>query len=161
MEFFWNDCDDPKYFHVLDTDTREITPVRNPITIYEKVYYDDSTPNDVKNTKGNNVHNTPDNINPEQFKNKFVKVYVIHKSDPVMFDKFIDKLQDTELHELKIAENFDEFVGSAVEDENVRLETTSGLLSTYIDEVNTELDKDKLKDMVYGLMIEAENQDLS
>src|SRR6056300_1476772 len=40
MEFFWNDCDDKKYFHVLDTETREITAVHNPLTIYEKIYYD-------------------------------------------------------------------------------------------------------------------------
>jgi hypothetical protein len=29
-----------KYFHVLDTETRELTAIHNPITIYEKIYYD-------------------------------------------------------------------------------------------------------------------------
>ena len=27
MEFFWNDCGDKKYFHVLDTETREIEAI--------------------------------------------------------------------------------------------------------------------------------------
>ena len=40
MEFFWNDCNDKKYFHVLDTQTRELTAIHNPLTIFEKVYSD-------------------------------------------------------------------------------------------------------------------------
>jgi DNA repair exonuclease SbcCD nuclease subunit len=41
MEFFWSDAHDPKYFHVLDTDTREVLPVQNTITLFQKIYYDD------------------------------------------------------------------------------------------------------------------------
>jgi DNA repair exonuclease SbcCD nuclease subunit len=41
MEFTWGDCDDPKYFHILDTDTRQITPVLNPHTLHTKVVYND------------------------------------------------------------------------------------------------------------------------
>ena len=42
MEFTWSDYGDDKHFHILDTDTREITPVRNPLTIHKKVFYDDT-----------------------------------------------------------------------------------------------------------------------
>ena len=30
MELTWADSGDPKYFHVLDTETRELTPIKNP-----------------------------------------------------------------------------------------------------------------------------------
>ena len=40
MEFYWNDCHDKKYFHIFDTDTRELTPILNPLTIHQKIYYD-------------------------------------------------------------------------------------------------------------------------
>ena len=31
MEFYWNDCGDKKYFHVFDTNTRELEQVVNPL----------------------------------------------------------------------------------------------------------------------------------
>ena len=40
MEFFWNDAHDPKYFHIYDTETRELTPVQNNVTMFHKIYYD-------------------------------------------------------------------------------------------------------------------------
>ena len=64
MEFFWNDAHDPKYFHILDTETREIERIRNPHTIFEKVLYDDEK----------NDYSTFD---VTKFNKKFVKVIVI------------------------------------------------------------------------------------
>ena len=42
MEFFWNDAHDPKFFHVLDTETRQLEAIRNPHTLFHRIYYDDS-----------------------------------------------------------------------------------------------------------------------
>ena len=39
MEFTWSDFGDEKYFHILDTDTREITQVKNPLKMFHKVFY--------------------------------------------------------------------------------------------------------------------------
>ena len=41
MEFFWSDAHDKKYFHVIDTETREIEKVHNPHTLFHKVLYND------------------------------------------------------------------------------------------------------------------------
>ena len=72
------------------------------------------------------------------------------------FDRFIDRIQNRKIHDLKIAENFDEFLGSNVEDESVSIEETSELLDTYIEAVETELDKDRLKLSMRNLMTEAQ-----
>ena len=77
MEFFWNDCNDPKHFHVLDTETRELTPVVNPITIYEKIYYDHENMRKFKDLK--------------YLDNKFVKVIVTNKGDPYEFERKTSK----------------------------------------------------------------------
>ena len=37
MEFFWSDANDPKFFHILDTETRELEAIRNPYTLFEKL----------------------------------------------------------------------------------------------------------------------------
>lgn len=151
MEFFWNDCDDNKYFHVLDTETRELTPVRNPRTIFKKIYYDD-TGEHAKKLATKSL---------KDLDNKFVKVVVLNKSNPIEFEKFIDRVQARKVHGLQIAEDFSEFLGSSVADEKVSVENTDKLLYTYIDAVETDLDKDKLKSLVRDLMIEAQTLEIA
>jgi len=143
MEFFWNDCGDNKYFHVLDTDSRELTPVRNPITLYEKIYYDDEK------------HNYNE-MDLDHLDHKFVKVIVINKTDAFTFDRFLDRVQNRKIHELKIQENLNEFIGENVSDSGLEVEDTSELLSAYVDNVETILDKDRLKNELINLMTEAE-----
>tara|TARA_B110000495_G_C23039504_1_gene622424 strand:- start:1520 stop:2584 length:1065 start_codon:yes stop_codon:yes gene_type:complete len=147
MEFTWADVDDPKYFHVLDTETRELTGVRNPITIFNKFVYDD-------------VNNDYSNIDMSQFEDKFIKVVVVNKTDLYQFDKFIDKLQSLPTFEIKIAENFEEYLGSAVEDDKISLEDTTELLESYVDAVETDLDKDGLKTKLNSLYIEAQSMEV-
>ena len=144
MEFTWSDVDDPKYFHILDTETRELTPVRNPITMFKKVIYDDSKMD----------YNT---IDMSEFEKKFIKLIVVKKDDLYMFDKFVDKLQSIETYELKIAESFEEYLGESVDDDKVSLEDTTVLLDTYVDAVETDLDKDHIKVELRKLYTEAQN----
>jgi DNA repair exonuclease SbcCD nuclease subunit len=146
MEFFWNDCNDAKYFHILDTETRELEPIRNPITIYEKIYYDHEKLNKFQDLA--------------YLDNKFVKVIVTNKGDPYEFERFIDRVQSQKIHELKIAEDFAEFLGSNVEDENVSVEDTETLVFNYIDAVNTDLDKSRIKEEVSHLMKEAQTMEI-
>ena len=147
MEFTWSDCDDPKYFHILDTETREVTPVRNPITMFKKVIYDDTKTDYNK-------------VDVSEFENKFIKLIVVSKSDLYMFDRFVDRLQSIETHELKIAETFEEYLGDSVEDDKVSLEDTGVLLDTYVDAVDTELDKDHIKVELRKLYTEAQNLEI-
>ena len=144
MEFTWADVDDPKYFHILDTDTRELTPVRNPITIFKKFIYDDE------------VHDY-NNINIKEFERKFIKLIVLNKTDLYMFDRFVDRLQNIETYELKIAESFEEFIGENIGDDKVSLEDTTELLDSYVEAVDTDLDKEHIKVKLRELYTEAQN----
>ena len=146
MEFFWNDCNDKKYFHILDTETRELTPVRNPITIYEKVYYEQSKMSKFKDLR--------------YLDNKFVKLIVVEKGDAYEFERFVDRIQNQKIHELKIVEDFNEFIGSSVDDDAVSVEDTETLVYDYIDAVNTDLDKDRIKREISSLMTEAQTMEI-
>jgi len=147
MEFTWADCNDPKHFHVIDTGDRSVTPVRNPLTLFDKIVYNDEVEDYSK-------------YDVSQHKDKFVKVVVIKKKDVYSFDKFIDRLSDVDTHELKIAETFDEYMGDNVEDEKVDLEDTTEMLDSYVEAVETDLDKDKLKGFVRELYVEAQNMEI-
>ena len=147
MEFTWADAGDPKYFHVIDTETRELTRVRNPLTIFKKVFYDDTS--------------TDYNMQPtDMYNDQFVKVVVVNKTDPFVFDRFIDRISQENIHELKIAETFDEFSGDNVMDDNISVEDTTELLDSYVDAVDTELNKDRMKAVMRGLYVEAQNREI-
>lgn len=147
MEITWADAGDPKYFHVLDTETRELTPIRNKHVLFKKIMYND------EQIDYNNI-DTPD------CKHKFVKVVVQTKSDQFMFERFLDKIQAQDIYELKIAENFQEFLGENVDDDGINVEETTELLSTYIDNVETDLDKARIKSEMSDLMNEAQALDI-
>lgn len=147
LEFFWNDAHDPKFFHVFDTETKQITPVRNPHTLFERIYYDDSKQDYLQ-------------YDTSHLEGKFVKIVVINKSDLFTFDRFVERVQSRKIHELKIAENFTEFAGDNVEDQNILLEDTTTLLNSYVDAVDTELDKDRIKNQMAALMIEAQTAEV-
>ena len=148
MEFFWNDAGDDKFFHIFDTDTRELSPVRNPITLFERIYYDDEK----TNYNEMDLHFLDD---------KFVKVVVTNKSDPFTFDRFLDRIQSRNIHDLKIQEDFNEFLGENVEDDGLEVENTVDLLRSYVDNVETVLDKDRLKQELVALMTEAESLEIA
>ena len=57
----------------------------------------------------------------------------------------------------RIAESFEEYLGESVEDDKVSLEDTTELLDTYVDAVETDLDKDHLKVELRKLYTEAQN----
>lgn len=150
FEMTWADVNDPKYFHVFDTDTRELTKVINPYVLFEKVIYDDSS-----------TTNDPDEIDTSFANNKFVKVVVTHKKDFFKFDRFIDRIQKRNPIELKIAENYDEFSGEAVTADMIDAITdTSTLMETYVDAVDTDLNKDMIKSKLRELYTEAQNLEL-
>tara|TARA_B100000963_G_scaffold56834_1_gene44878 strand:+ start:5892 stop:6950 length:1059 start_codon:yes stop_codon:yes gene_type:complete len=142
MEFFWSDAHDPKYFHILDTETRKMEKIRNNNTLFEKILYNDKEIDYNKFDK--------------DLTNKFVKVVVMDKTDPFTFDRFIDNIQNQKIYELKIAENFNEFIGANVDDESMNFEDTAEIVDSYIDAVDTDLDKNKIKVEMRQLMTEAQ-----
>ena len=148
MEFFWNDAHDNKYFHILDTSTRELEAIRNPNTLHHRIRYDDTTTDYME-------------FDLSQVDNKFVKIVVINRKNQFTFDRFVDRIQNRPVHDLKIQETFDEFIGSNVGDDEISLEDTTELLNTYIDGVETELSKERIKKDVYNLMTEAQSLEIA
>ena len=92
--------------------------------------------------------------------NKFVKVIVTNKGDPYEFERFIDRVQSQKIHELKIAEDFKEFLGDNVGDDNINVDDTETLVYDYVDNVTTDLDKGRIKKEISHLMKEAQSMEI-
>jgi DNA repair exonuclease SbcCD nuclease subunit len=137
-EMYWNDVNDTRGFHIFDTETLEHTPIDNPYKLFHNIYYEDTN------------HKL---FNTSEYENKIVKVIVRKKSNPKDFEKFIDKLYNSGVHELKIVENFDiqeseDFVVD--EDEN-----TLSILNRYIEESEFNYDKNIIKGIFKDLYQQA------
>ena len=140
-EIYWNDCGDVRGFHIFDTETLEHTPVDNPYGIFEKIYFNDTN------------YQTFD---ARPYKDKIVKVIIQDKGKGSKLDKFIDKLYQAGVAELKTVESFDYGTGFVnYEDQGKESEATLSLLSQYVDEVETSIDKSRVKKILENVYREA------
>ncbi len=137
-EMFWNDVNDPRGFHIFDTETLTHTPINNPYKLFYNIYYEDT------NYKL---------FNATEYENKIVKVIVRKKSKIKDFEKFIDKLYSVGVQDLKIIENFD-----IQENEDFEIdeeENTLSILNRYIDESEFDYDKTIIKGIFQDLYKQA------
>ena len=142
-ELTWQDYKDPRGFHLFDLKTRQLEFVQNPYSLFERYEYDDS------------VYD-PDVVDCRTFTDKYVKIVVVNKTDHYKFDKFITRLYDNNPLEVKIIEDFSEFTEGQVDD-TINLEDTSSVLSNYIDSLETDVDKERIKNFMKSLYTEAVN----
>ena len=110
----------------------------NPYVLFKKLYYSDDEQSDISDVSG-----------------KYVKIIVSEKNDHYAFDKYIDKVQALNPLDLKIVENFGDLSAENIEDEEINLEDTQTLLNTYVDALESHLDKTKLKNLLSELHTEA------
>ena len=138
-EMFWNDVNDEnRGFHLFDTETLEHTPVKNPYRLHHIIYYNDQD---------------YQLFDARELEDKIVKVVVRTKSDQVKFEKFIDKLYNVNVAELKIVENFG--IQETGEFEAFESEDTLSILSRYVNESEIDLDKSRIQKVLNDIYREA------
>jgi len=144
-ELTWQDYNDPRGFHIFDVNSQELTFIQNPYTMFDRYEYDDS------NTEA-------ETLDVSRFAEKFVKIIVVNKADFYKFDKFLSRVytNNPPPYEVKIIEDFSAFNEGEVSSE-INLEDTQTVLSEYIDSIETDLDKEKIKTFVKTLYTEAIN----
>jgi len=87
---------------------------------------------------------------------KFIKLVVVNKKDLYQFDRFTDRLLQEQTHEVKIVEDFSDLDASNVSDDIAEnTQDTTTLLDKYIDELDVDLDKKRLKNTMKALYLEA------
>ena len=142
-EMTWSDYNCPKGFHIFDTDTRELERVSNPNHIFKKFIYND------KETNYNN-------FDISEYNNCFVKLFVSNKTDDNMYNMLIERFYNSiNIHELQIVEDPTDINSTVRDDILEQGEDTLTFLNNYIDNVETDLNKQKLKAFAKELYMEA------
>lgn len=140
-ELTWQDFNDPRGFHIFDLHTEELEFIQNPYTIFVRHEYDDTK-------------TLIDDFTI--FTDKYVKLVVVNKTNHYKFDQFVTSVYKSNPQDVKIIEDFSEFTNGEV-DENINLEDTSSVLMDYIESLETDMDKLKIKSFMKTLYTEALN----
>jgi DNA repair exonuclease SbcCD nuclease subunit len=137
-EIYWNDVNDPRGFTIFDTETLEHFHIDNPYRMFYNIYYEDTS------------HQTFD---VREYENKIVRVIVRKKSNIKQFERFIDKLYNANIAELKVVENF--AIEVSEDFEAFESEDTISVLNRYIEEAEVNLDKSILQKILGEIYQEA------
>ncbi len=144
-EFTWSDYDDPKGFHIFDTETRELTFIENPFRMFRKIWYND------KDTSTEELLER----DWKKYSGCYVKLIVQNKDNPMNFDLFTTKLYEASPIEVIIVEdhrNMDAIDESDLLDE---AEDTLTILSKYIGTIESSVDNKDLDKLMRSLYHEA------
>jgi DNA repair exonuclease SbcCD nuclease subunit len=144
-EYTWADYNDPRGFHIFDTETRSLTFIENPYKMFHKFWYNDGDPNFV-DTK----------IDYDQFSGKIIKIIIKEKNNPFWFDRFIENIEKTNPVDIQIVE--DHLNLNLEEDKDIvdEAESTIEIFKKYITGAEIKgVDKVKLEKKISDLYFEA------
>ena len=144
-EITWSDYQDPKGFHIFDTETRELEFIQNPHILFHKFIYNDS------NMKIEEL----DDIDMSIFEDSYMKVIIQNKTNPYLFDLFIDRLTKTGVHDLQIIEDLFSLDMDNESDIIDEAKSTMEILESYVEQIESNVSKKKLKGLFHGLYNEA------
>ncbi len=153
-EITWNDYDDPKGFHIFDTETREVEFIKNNYRLFEKIYYDDE-----------NYATDFERLDTSYYTNKIVKLIVENKTKIAEFETFLDRMYKANPIDLIILEDLSEYTArySDEEGEDVEVGNTATFLEEYVDSMPIDnekrVERKKVKRLLQILYNEALNMD--
>lgn len=149
-ELTWQDYNDTRGFHLFDLDTRELEFVPNPNVMFHRVIYDDKEES-ITDITGKDL---------TKYTNTYVKVVVLNKTNPYLFDRFMEKMYAVNPIDVTIAEDFTDLTEGVEDDMIDQAEDTLTIINKYVDGISEEhIDNNKLKTVLKELYIEALNQE--
>ena len=147
-ELTWQDYNDDRGFHIFDLSTEDLTFIKNPFKMFHRIVYDDKSES-IKEIDGKDL---------TSYTNTYVKVVVINKTNPYLFDKFMNNLYNVNPIDITIAEDFTDLSESGDENLVDEAEDTLTILNKYVDSISEEnINNDRLKILLKELYIEALN----
>jgi len=147
-ELTWQDYNDPRGFHLFNLDTRDLEFIENPNVMFQRIIYDD---------KENSITEI-NNKDLSKYTKSYVKVVVINKTNPFLFDKFMSNLYNVNPIDVTIAEDYMDLTEGVESDIVNEAEDTITIINKFVDGIQEQhIDNDKLKTVMKELYVEALN----
>ena len=149
-ELTWQDYNDPRGFHLFDIDTLDLEFIENPNVMFHRITYDDKE-NTISEILAKDL---------DKYTGTYVKVVVVNKINPHLFDRFMDKLYKVNPIDITIAEDFSDLTEGVDDDMINEAEDTITIINKFVDGISEKhIDNDKLKTVLKELYVEALNQE--
>ena len=149
-ELTWQDYNDPRGFHLFDLDSRKLEFIENPNVMFHRITYDDKE-NTITEINGKDL---------SKYASTYVKVVVLNKTNPYLFDKFMNNLYAVNPLDVTIAEDFTDLTEGIDDDILDQAEDTITIINKFVDSIKEEhINNDKLKSVLKKLYVEALNQE--
>ena len=149
-ELTWQDYNDPRGFHLFDIDTLDLEFIENPNVMFHRITYDDKE-NSITEITSKNL---------SKYTGTYVKVVVLNKTNPYLFDKFMSNLYDVNPVDVTIAEDIIDLTEGLDDDIVNQAEDTISIINKFVDGIKEEhINNDKLKSVLKELYVEALNQE--
>jgi hypothetical protein len=152
-ELTWQDYADTRGFHLFDTDTYDLEFIPNTNLMFHRITYDDkaSSISDIMEVSSNDF---------AKYTNTYVKVVVLNKINPYLFDKFIAHLYDVNPIDVTIVEDHTDLTEGVEDDTIDQAQDTMTIIEHFVDGIKEEhINNDKLKTVMKELYVEALNQE--
>ena len=147
-ELTWQDYNDTRGFHLFNLDDYTLEFIPNPNVMFHRIVYDDK---EESITEINNKDLT-------KYTNTYVKVVVLNKTNPYLFDKFMNNLYQVNPIDITIAEDFTDLTEGVEDDMIDQAEDTLTTINKFVDGIKEDhIDNDKLKTVLKELYVEALN----
>jgi len=144
----WSDYGDERGFHLFDLDTQDLEFIKNPNEMFFRVMYDDKEESMIE----------INNKDLSKYTNTYVKVVVVNKTNPFLFDKFLNNLYNVNPIDVTINEDFTDLTEGVEDDMVNQAEDTLTILNKFVDTIQEEnIDTNKLKNIMKELYVEALN----
>jgi hypothetical protein len=145
-EMTWSDYNDPRGFHIFDTETRELKFIVNPYCMFSKLHYDDT----------DKLQHEIMDIDIDKLRNTFIKIVVHNKNNPYWFDMYVDMLEKAGVADIQIVEDH---LNLNLEDDSDIIdeaEDTLTILRKVVDNIDTKnVTKKELDNFLTNLYSEA------
>ena len=146
-EYTWADYNDDRGFCIFDTDTGEMTFIKNPYSMFHMMVYEDE--------KDKRILDTIKNMDSSKYANSFVRVIVSNKTNPYAFGVLLEKLEQSQQYDISVVEDVSAFAENEEGSEIDETEDTPTIFNKYIDGLTLGIDNDRLKTTMLSLYKEA------
>lgn len=136
----WSDYKDSRGFHIFDTDTKDLTFIENPYSIFCRIVYDDA------DKKHDYIKELVSQIlaKDSNYHDAYIKIVVQSKNQPYWFDLMMDALYKVGAQDIIVVDDI------VVNDDETETEQSSpnkdtiALMREYLDSTTISCDKDEL-----------------
>jgi DNA repair exonuclease SbcCD nuclease subunit len=146
-EHIWSDYNDPRGFVVYDTATRVLDFQRNPFRVYHMVSYDDVKHKDIVEKINASDYS--------KFKDCYVKVVCVNKTNPYAFDVLLDKLYKEQPADISIVEDVNSFTDNNLDELIDEAQDTMTILDNYVSGLTLPVEPDRMKHYMREIYAEA------